>query len=211
MHIKDVIKTKQNVTLWANWRYTGGGYKRTQLYRTDLHVVSGLIRIRLSQHPEPSAAIRLSQHPEPSGCALHGKVDGLDIGGRHGRQFALLRHTHKPQRAIRHLCQQERKRPTPVQRRLSRTPAALEKAIPGGWVLVSGMKGRSLVVLSKHSSFHRWSAQSPALLLSSDQLMSCFCAGCNWMSPFERPCIPTRWTGERWVEQTSRLLTACWK
>jgi len=46
MHIKDAIETKQNVTLWANWRYTGGSYKRTQLYRTDLHKVSGLIRIK---------------------------------------------------------------------------------------------------------------------------------------------------------------------
>ena len=46
MHIKDAIKTKQNVTLWANWRYRGGGYKRTQLCRIDLYKVSGLIRIK---------------------------------------------------------------------------------------------------------------------------------------------------------------------
>jgi len=26
---------------------------------------------------------------------------------------------------------------------------------PGGWVLMSGMKARSLVVLSNHSAFHR--------------------------------------------------------
>ena len=44
------------------------------------------------------AAIRLSHRPEPSGRAVHGEVDGLDIGGRHGRRFVLLRHTHKPQR-----------------------------------------------------------------------------------------------------------------
>jgi len=47
MHIKDAIETKQNVTLCANWRYKGGCYKRIQLYRTDLHKVSGLIRIKL--------------------------------------------------------------------------------------------------------------------------------------------------------------------
>jgi len=36
--------------------------------------------------------IRLSHRPEPSGHAVHGKVDGLDIGGQHGRRFVLLRH-----------------------------------------------------------------------------------------------------------------------
>jgi len=39
----------------------------------------------------------LSHRPEPSVHALdyavHGEVDGLDIGGRHGRRFVLLRHT----------------------------------------------------------------------------------------------------------------------
>ena len=41
-------------------------------------------------------------------------------------------------------------------------------------VPVLGMKVRSLVVLSNYSVFHRWSAQSAALLLlSSHELMSC--------------------------------------
>jgi len=47
MHIKDAIATNQNVTLWANWRYRGSRYKRIQLYRTDLHEVSGPIWIKL--------------------------------------------------------------------------------------------------------------------------------------------------------------------
>jgi len=47
MHIKDVIATKQNVTLWANRRYRGSRYKRIQLYKTDLHKVSGLTRIKV--------------------------------------------------------------------------------------------------------------------------------------------------------------------
>ena len=43
---------------------------------------------------------------------------------------------------------------------------------------MSGMKIRSLVVLSNHSAFHRLSAKTAAfLLLSSDELMSCFAAG----------------------------------
>ena len=70
-----------------------------------------------------------------------------------------------------HLWKQERKRPTPVWRRLSRTHAVLEREIPGGWVPVSGMKARSHAVFSNHSAFHRRSAQSAALLLLSDELM----------------------------------------
>jgi len=44
-----------------------------------------------------AAAIRLSHGPEPLGRAVSGEVDALDIGGRYGRRFVLLRHTHRPQ------------------------------------------------------------------------------------------------------------------
>jgi len=50
------------------------------------------------------AAIQLSHRPEPSGHAVHGKVDGLDIGGQHGRRFVLLCHTHWPQRRPYPIC-----------------------------------------------------------------------------------------------------------
>ena len=46
MYIKDAIATKQNVTLWANWRSRPSRYKRIQLCRTDLHQGSSPIRIR---------------------------------------------------------------------------------------------------------------------------------------------------------------------
>jgi len=49
------------------------------------------------------AAIRLSHRPEPSGRVVHGGVDGLDSGGRHGRRF-VLRHTHTPQRRPYPIC-----------------------------------------------------------------------------------------------------------
>jgi len=52
----------------------------------------------------------------------------------------------------------EWKFPTAVRRRLSRTHTVLGRAIPGEWVPVSGMKVRSLVVLSNDSAFHRRSA-----------------------------------------------------
>jgi len=75
------------------------------------------------------AAIRLSHRPEPSGRVVRGEVDGLDIGGQHGRRFVLLRHTHMPQRPypictgrsgnVRHRCgaglrSQKSRHPTPT-------------------------------------------------------------------------------------------------
>jgi len=60
-----------------------------------------------------------------------------------------------------------RKRLTPVRRRLSRTHIVLRRVIPGGWMPVPRMKVRSLVRLFNHAAFHRWSAQSVALLLLS--------------------------------------------
>jgi len=47
MHIKNGIATKLKVALWANLRYRGSRYERIQLYRADLHKVSGPIRIKL--------------------------------------------------------------------------------------------------------------------------------------------------------------------
>jgi len=46
-----------------------------------------------------------------------------------------------------HLCKQER--------RLKRTHSVLDRTILGGWVSMSGMNLRSLVVLCNHSAFHR--------------------------------------------------------
>jgi len=92
-------------------------------------------------------------------------------------------HSQAAEGAIPHLCKQEGNVPTPVRRRLSRwTHAVLGRVIPGGWVPVSGMKVRSLVVLSNHSAFHRWSAQSTALLMLlmlSGKLMICCSADTN--------------------------------
>ena len=41
------------------------------------------------------AAIQLCHHPRLSCPAINEEVDGLDIRERHGRQFILLRHTHR--------------------------------------------------------------------------------------------------------------------
>jgi len=80
-----------------------------------------------------------------SGRAIHGEVDGLDIGRQHGQQFDLLRHTHRPQKWPYHLCKHERKRLTPVQKRLNRTHAVLGRAIPRGWVRDESTAFRSVL------------------------------------------------------------------
>ena len=80
-----------------------------------------------------------------------------------------------------HLHKQERKRPTPVRRRLSRTQALFFwSVIPGRWVPVSGMKMRSFVGLSVHTAFHWWSAHYVVRFLPlSDEQMRCYAAGTN--------------------------------
>ena len=68
----------------------------------------------------------------------------------------------------------------------------------GGWVLVSGMKVRSLVPLvirplrRTYDVVVRW----------TDEML---CGGYTWMTWFEALCVCTRWTSECWVEQMSRL------
>jgi len=72
--------------------------------------------------------------------AVHEEVDGLDIGGQHGRRLVplVLRYTHRPQR------RQERKRPTPVRRWLSRTQATLGRVRPGDVYRCRGWKYREM-------------------------------------------------------------------
>ena len=114
--------------------------------------------------------------------------------------------------AIFRLCKQKRKRPTPVRRRLSRTHHAVLAGLFQEWVPMSGMKVRSLVVLSNHSAFHRWSAKSAALLLlSSDEQMSCCVRRVQMGASIWDTVHSYRVsTGECWVEQMSRLHgTAC--
>ena len=89
-------------------------------------------------------------------------------------------HSQAAEETIPHLYKQERKRPTPVRRRSSRTQALLGRVISGVCVPVSGINVRSLVGLSIHSAFHWWTAHCAArMLLLSDKLMRCCPAGTN--------------------------------
>ena len=82
-------------------------------------------------------------------------------------------HSQDAEGAIPHLCMVERKRPTPVRRRLSLTQRGLGKCIPGGKELTSDMNAWSREVLSFHSKFHLQSAQrSAALMFNSSMLFS---------------------------------------
>jgi len=160
------------------------------------------------------ASIGLSQRPEPSGHAAHEEVDGLDIGGQHGRRFVLLCHTHRPQRGH-----------TPFVQAGSETSdtgvEAVQPDLRCSWKSHSrsvvadvgdeSTKPRSVVQPLRLRIPSR-STQSTArmLLLLSDKLDELLCSGYKWVSRFEAPCICTRWMGERWVEQMSRLHgTAC--
>ena len=100
-------------------------------------------------------AIRLSHRPEPSGRVVRGGFDGLDSGGRHGRRFVLLRHTHRPQRRPYPICTG---RSGNGRHRCGGGWAGprlfLGRSFRGVCVPVSGIEVRSLVRLSANSAFH---------------------------------------------------------
>ena len=120
------------------------------------------------------AAIRLSHRPKPLGHAVHGEVDGADIGGQHGRRFVLLRHTHRPQRRlypiwisrsgnVRHRCEG------------SKAPDPGFSCEDHSWWVGAGDENAE----SAHSAFHWWSAHCAARMLLPDELMRCCAAGAN--------------------------------
>ena len=159
------------------------------------------------------AAIQLSHRPEPSGRAVHREFDGLDIGGQHGRRFVVPRHTQRPQMRpyticasksgnARHRCEAVKPDPCCSWQGLSRRVGAsvgYESTVSRSVVETLHIP---LVIRPEHRTYVvvvRW----------TDELL---CDWYKWMSRFEAPCICTRWTGERWVEQLSRLHgTACWR
>ena len=82
-------------------------------------------------------------------------------------------------------------------------PDLLERAIPGWYVPVSGIKIRNLVGLSAHSPFHWWSAHCAArVLLLSDKLVSCCAAGTNG-------CLDLRCRASAVVGQVSTERSRC--
>jgi len=97
----------------------------------------------------------------------------------------------------------------PVGWQLIHTYADLGRAIPGRWMSMTWMKTcvSQCSPITLHSIGHSPRAPPSVIVRWTDELL---CGGYKWVSRFEMPCIPTRWIGERWVEQVSRLHgTAC--
>ena len=116
-------------------------------------------------------------------------------------------HSQVAKEAVPHLYKQERKCPTPVRRRLSRTQAFLGRVIPGGWVPVADACG--IVRPLRIPLVIRPVRRTYVVVRWTNEMV---CGGYKRVSRFEVPCICTRWMGEHWVEQMSRLHgTSCWR
>jgi len=148
------------------------------------------------------AAIRLSYRPEPSGHTVHEEVDGLDIGGQHGRRFVLLRHTHRLHRPpypictnrggnVRHRCEGGWARPR----------LFLGTSFREGGYRCRELNAESCGVVGIPLMIRPLRRTYVVVVRKTDELL---CGGHKWVSRFEAPCICTRWTGERRVEQVSR-------
>ena len=142
-------------------------------------------------------AIRLFHRPEPSGHAVHGEVDGLDIGGQHGRRLVLLRHTHRLQR-----------RPYPI---CTNTIRNVRHRRGGGWAeprvfLEGSFWGVGAGVGDKNAESYgvvrplriplviRPMRRAYVVVVRwTDEML---CGGYKWVSRFEAPCVCTRWTGD---------------
>ena len=98
-------------------------------------------------------------------------------------------HSQVAEEAIPHLCRQERKRPTPVRKRLSRTQSVLGRVIPGGGGVGAGDENAEScgVIRPLRCTY-------VVVFRKTDELL---CGGYKWVSRFEAPCICTRWTGKR--------------
>ena len=110
-----------------------------------------------------------------------------------------------------HLYKQERKHPTPLRRRLSRTQALLGRVIPGRLGVGVGDENAGLCGVVRPLRIplviYLLRCTYVVIVRWTDEML---CGGYKWMFRFEAPCFRTRWTGERWVEQMSRLHgTAC--
>jgi len=144
-----------------------------------------------------------SRCPEPSADAVHGEVDGLDIGGQHGWRFVLLRHTHRPQRRPHPICTS---RSGNLRHRCGGGQAGLGNFLGGSFRGRAGVGDENaescgvvrplripLVIRPVRCTYVvvvRW----------TDEML---CGGYKWVSRFEAPCVCIRWTGMHWVEQMS--------
>jgi len=150
---------------------------------------------------------------EPSGRAVHGEVDGLDIGEQRGRRLVLLRPTHRLRRRPYPICPSRSGNAWHPCGGVYAGPALFWKArcrrIGAGVGDESAESCRvvqpfriPLVIRPVHSTY-------AILVRWNDEFL---CGRWEWVSRFEMPCISTRWTGEHCVEQVFSFHgTACWR
>ena len=99
------------------------------------------------------------------------------------------------------MYKQEQKRRAHLRRRLSRTQALLGRVIPGGWILVSETKMRSVVGLSAHSEIHLMirPLRRKYVVVLVRKLMSCCAAGTNGYLDLRRRASPLDgWLSAEW-------------
>ena len=100
-------------------------------------------------------------------------------------------HSQDAVEAMPHLCIDDRKKPTPVWRRFSRTQAGLGSPIPGGRAPISSKNECRREVPSRHPMLHLWFAHLAALLPSSlASLSSSRAAGTKGCLDFSCRCPP---------------------
>ena len=102
-------------------------------------------------------------------------------------------HSQNAAEPMPHLRLDDRKRPTPVQRRFSRTQAGLGSPISGRRASTSSKNECRQEVSSRHPMLHLWSAHLAALVPSSLASLSSSRAagtkGCRWHKGVSMPSI----------------------
>jgi len=104
--------------------------------------------------------------------------------------------------AIPDMCKSERKRLTLAWRRFSQSHAVFGRDIPEGWIGDEITKSHGALQPFHISLVIRPERRASVIVIRwTDELSG----GNKWVSRLELLCIATWWTGERWVEQMSRL------
>ena len=116
------------------------------------------------------------------------------IKGQHGQRSVFCATLATAEAVIRHLCKQERKLPTPVPRRLSRTHCLLGRTIPGRWVPISVLQPLRIPSVTRLEC-----RTSIVVLRWTDELL---CGGYKRVSRLEMPM--DRWTGGQVSAEWSR-------
>ena len=118
------------------------------------------------------AANRLPHHPKPPGGAIHGEIDGLDIGRQYGKRFGLLRHTYKPQ-----------KRPCSIHANRSRN---VQHLCGGDWVEPTLSVAHTGILVSSSGCYFRLFLNNGTVCHGLRSHSGCDTAGSSWQGHSSR-------------------------